>query len=76
MGTRGEEATEKVTVRPSRATDEVQADVVDLATIVRRVLGARLSDPHDVEDLAQETLARVIEARPGSQTTASLLMRL
>ncbi len=64
MGTRGEEATEKVTVRPSRATDEVQADVVDLATIVRRVLGARLSDPHDVEDLAQETLARVIEARP------------
>lgn len=64
MGTRGEEATEKVTVRPSRATDEVQADVVDLAVIVRRVLGARLSDPHDVEDLAQETLARVIEARP------------
>jgi len=64
VGTPDEGATEKVTVRPSRATDDVQADIVDLAAIVRRVLGARLSDPHDVEDLAQETLARVIEARP------------
>ncbi len=64
MGTQGEEATEKVTARPSPAPDEVQSDVVDLAAIVRRVLGARLSDPNDIEDLAQETLARVIEARP------------
>jgi RNA polymerase sigma factor (sigma-70 family) len=64
MGTKGEEATEKVTARPSAAPDEVQSDVVDLADMVRRVLGARLSDPHDVEDLAQETMARVIEARP------------
>ena len=59
-----EEATEQVTGRPPQAGEEVQADVVDLAAMVRRVLGARLSDPNDVEDLAQETLARVIEARP------------
>ena len=64
MGTQGEEATEKVAARPSPAPDEVQSDVVDLAAMVRRVLGARLSDPNDIEDLAQETLARVIEARP------------
>jgi RNA polymerase sigma factor (sigma-70 family) len=60
----GEGATEKVTARPQRAGEGGQADVVDLAAMVRRVLGARLSDPHDVEDLAQETLARVLEARP------------
>ncbi|HZJ51419.1 MAG TPA: sigma-70 family RNA polymerase sigma factor [Actinomycetota bacterium] len=66
MGTASEEeATEKVTALPPRAREEVHADVVDLAAMVRRVLGARLSDPNDVEDLAQETLARVIEARPG-----------
>ncbi len=59
-----EEATKKVTARPARAGEERHADVADLAAMVRRVLGARLSDPNDVEDLTQETLARVIEARP------------
>ena len=77
MGTQGEEATEKVTARPSPAPDEVQSDVVDLAAMVRRVLGARLSDPNDIEDLTQETLAaRSSRLAPGSQTTVSLLMQL
>ena len=65
MGTAsGQNATEKVTTPPPQPGEEMHADVVDLAAMVRRVLGARLSDPNDVEDLAQETLARVIEARP------------
>ncbi|MDQ3216438.1 MAG: sigma-70 family RNA polymerase sigma factor [Actinomycetota bacterium] len=64
MGRAGEEATEKVSARSPQAGEEVEADVLDLAAMVRRVLGARLSNPQDIEDLAQETLARVIEARP------------
>jgi RNA polymerase sigma factor (sigma-70 family) len=49
--------------RPTQVGAEAQADVADLSAMVRRVLGARVSDPHVVDDLAQETLARVIEAR-------------
>lgn len=60
----GDEATEKVEARLPRAGEEVQLDLVELAPLIRRVLGARVSDPHDVEDLVQETLARLIEARP------------
>lgn len=37
--------------------------LVDLVPMLRRVIGARVKDPHTVEDLVQETLARVIAAR-------------
>jgi serine/threonine-protein kinase RsbT len=40
--------------------DEV---LVELVPVVRRVVGARVKDPHTVEDLVQETLARVMAAR-------------
>jgi serine/threonine-protein kinase RsbT len=39
-------------------------DVVDLVPMLRRVVGARVKDPHTVEDLVQETLARVMAASP------------
>jgi len=36
---------------------------VDLVPMLRRVVGARIKDPHTVDDLVQETLARVLSAR-------------
>jgi RNA polymerase sigma factor (sigma-70 family) len=45
-------------------TSEFQhGDVVELAPLLRRVIGARVRDGHVVEDLVQETLARVMAAR-------------
>ncbi|HEV2797661.1 MAG TPA: sigma-70 family RNA polymerase sigma factor [Nocardioides sp.] len=38
-------------------------DLVELEPMVRRVVGARVKDPHLVDDLVQETLARVVAAR-------------
>ena len=38
--------------------------IVALAAVVRAVLAARLHDRDVVEDLVQETLARLLEARP------------
>jgi RNA polymerase sigma factor (sigma-70 family) len=38
-------------------------DVAELAPLLRRVVGARVRDGHVVEDLVQETLARVMAAR-------------
>ena len=45
--------------------DQVTADdaVVDLVPMLRRVVGARIKDPHTVDDLVQEALARVMSAR-------------
>jgi serine/threonine-protein kinase RsbT len=37
--------------------------IVDLVPVVRRVVGARIRDPHLVDDLVQETLARMMAAR-------------
>ena len=37
--------------------------LVDLVPMLRRVVGARIKDPHSVDDLVQETLARVMSAR-------------
>jgi serine/threonine-protein kinase RsbT len=37
--------------------------LVDLMPMLRRVVGARIKDPHSAEDLVQETLARVMSAR-------------
>jgi serine/threonine-protein kinase RsbT len=39
------------------------AALVDLVPMLRRVIGARVKDPHSVDDLVQETLARVMSAR-------------
>jgi RNA polymerase sigma factor (sigma-70 family) len=36
--------------------------VVDLVPVLRRVVGARVKDPHTVEDLVQETLARLMSS--------------
>jgi RNA polymerase sigma factor (sigma-70 family) len=45
-------------------TSEFQhGDVVELAPLLRRVIAARVRDGHVVEDLVQETLARVMAAR-------------
>jgi RNA polymerase sigma factor (sigma-70 family) len=45
------------------APDEGQQAIVDLVPIVRRVVAARIRDPHLVDDLVQETLARMMAAR-------------
>jgi RNA polymerase sigma factor (sigma-70 family) len=37
--------------------------LVDLLPMLRRVVGARIKDPHSAEDLVQETLTRVMSAR-------------
>jgi serine/threonine-protein kinase RsbT len=53
-----------VTVAPSpEPHDGDDAAVVDLVPLLRRVIGARVKDPHTVEDLVQEALARVMAAR-------------
>ena len=36
--------------------------MVDLVPMLRRVVGARIKDPHTVEDLVQETLARLMSS--------------
>ena len=43
---------------------DAHEDVVQLTPLIRRVLSGRVRNPDTVEDLVQETLARVIEARP------------
>ena len=49
----------------TRARDLPESDdpLVVLLPIVRRVVSARVRDPHTVDDLVQETLARVMAAR-------------
>lgn len=39
-------------------------DVADLTPLIRRVVSARVHDPHAVEDLVQETLVRLLEPEP------------
>lgn len=36
--------------------------VVDLVPVLRRVVGARIKDPHTLDDLVQETLARLMSS--------------
>jgi serine/threonine-protein kinase RsbT len=50
-------------VRVSDAQPEHGDPILDLLPLVRRVVGARVRDGHLVEDLVQETLARVMAAR-------------
>jgi serine/threonine-protein kinase RsbT len=45
---------------PPTGTDD---EIVGLVPVVRRVLAARMRDPHVVEDLVQETIARVVASR-------------
>lgn len=40
-----------------------QADIVELAPVIRRVVASRLHDAHAVDDVVQETLLRVMAAR-------------
>jgi RNA polymerase sigma factor (sigma-70 family) len=42
---------------------EPDDDIVGLVPVVRRVVASRIRDPHLVEDLVQETLARVVASR-------------
>ncbi len=45
-------------------------ELAEVTTIVRRVAGARLSDPHLVEDVVQETLAKLMASRPSLDASA------
>ena len=57
---------------PVSGTQPAPGDpILDLLPLIRRVVGARVRDPHTVEDLVQETLARVMAARTGSRGTRS-----
>jgi RNA polymerase sigma factor (sigma-70 family) len=47
---------------PAEAADD---GIVALAGVVRRVVAARVRDPHVVDDLVQETLTRVFASREG-----------
>jgi RNA polymerase sigma factor (sigma-70 family) len=52
-------------VRVSRARPAVdhQGPIVDLVPLIRRVVASRVVDPQQVDDLVQETVARVMAAR-------------
>lgn len=45
------------------ASEPGEQPIIDLVPLVRRVVSAHVRDPHLVDDLVQETLARVIAAR-------------
>ena len=45
-------------------------DLAEVTTIVRRVAGARLSDPHLVDDVVQETLAKLMASRSSLDSSA------
>ena len=49
-------------VEPEDRDDDTDA-IVELVPMLRKVIGSRVRDPHIVEDLVQETLARVMAAR-------------
>jgi RNA polymerase sigma factor (sigma-70 family) len=42
---------------------DTDTDIVELVPVIRRVVAARIRDPHVVDDLVQETLARVVASR-------------
>jgi RNA polymerase sigma factor (sigma-70 family) len=59
-GTPGGKALVGLADTPTEAGDD---GVVQLAGVVRRVVAARVRDPHLVDDLVQETLTRVVASR-------------
>ena len=48
---------------PQPAGEAGHREVVELSPLVRRVIAARVRDRHLVDDLVQETLTRIMEAR-------------
>ena len=42
---------------------DAEAEILDVVPVVRRVVAARVRDPHVVDDLVQETLARLVASR-------------
>jgi hypothetical protein len=50
-----------------------EAGLSPLRALIRRVLAARIRDPDVLDDLVQETLTRLMEARPRSLRTPSQL---
>jgi RNA polymerase sigma factor (sigma-70 family) len=44
--------------------DSDRLEVLELTDLIRRVVRARVGDPEVAQDVVQETLARVLEARP------------
>jgi RNA polymerase sigma factor (sigma-70 family) len=48
---------------PEPTGESGHGEVVELSPLVRRVIAARVRDGHIVDDLVQETLTRVMEAR-------------
>jgi RNA polymerase sigma factor (sigma-70 family) len=61
---RGPAGSGAVSLSAGQPTSESQHDdVVELAPLLRRVIAARVRDRHVVEDLVQETLARVMATR-------------
>jgi RNA polymerase sigma factor (sigma-70 family) len=45
------------------ASEPSEQSIIDLIPLVRRVVTSRVRDPHLVDDIVQETLARVLAAR-------------
>jgi serine/threonine-protein kinase RsbT len=58
---RPSDVSERVQVESAEA--EIEDPILDLVPLIRRVVGARVKNPHQAEDLVQETLARVMAAR-------------
>ena len=52
------------------ASPAPSGDLAEVTTIVRRVAGARLRDPHLVEDVVQETLAKLMASRSSLDASA------
>ena len=48
----------------SATSETQQQDLLALTPLIRRVVAARARDPQVVEDLVQETFARLLQARP------------
>jgi serine/threonine-protein kinase RsbT len=55
--------------RPAIHAGQDSQEILALVPLARRVIGARVRDPHVVDDLVQETLARVLAARGRLDTT-------
>jgi hypothetical protein len=52
--------------------EDCTPEVAGLEPVVRRVIAARVSDRHLIDDLVQETLARVLESRRSLEGEALL----
>jgi RNA polymerase sigma factor (sigma-70 family) len=48
----------------ARVSEAQQQDLLALTPLIRRVVAARVRDPEAVDDLVQETFARLLQARP------------